>query len=87
MILLDIINEALLNNNRKGIIKFLSRPIISINKKEDNYLNDFYKNYYESDFDNFYSDISELIQKTEKRETEQQLLSLSYKQLKKLIYN
>ena len=87
MILLDIINETLLNNNRKGIIKFLSRPIISINKKEDNYLNDFYKNYYESDFDNFYSDISELIQKTEKRETEQQLLSLSYKQLKKLIYN
>ena len=87
MILLDIINEALLNNNRKGIIKFLSRPIISLNKKEDNYLNDFYKNYYEADFDNFYSDVFELVQKTEKRETEKQLLFLLNKKLKKLIYN
>ena len=87
MILLDIINEALLNNNRKNIMKFLSRPIISLNKKEDNYLNDFYKNYYESDFDNFYSDVFELVQKTEKRETEKQLLFLLNKKLKKLIYN
>ena len=87
MILLDIINEALLNNNRKGIIKFLSRPIISINKKEDNYLNDFYNNYYEDDFDNFYSDVFELVQKTGKRETEKQLIFLSNQQLKKLIYN
>ena len=87
MILLDILNEVLLDNNRKGIIKFLSRPIISINKKEDNYLNDFYKNYYEADFDNFYSDVSELVQKTEKRETEKQLLFLLNKKLKKLIYN
>ena len=87
MILLDIINEVLLNNNRKGIIKFLSRPIISLNKKEEKYLNDFYKNYYEADFDNFYSDVSALVQKTGKRETEKQLLLLSNQQLKKLIYN
>ena len=39
-ILLDIMNETLINdnNNRINIIKFLSRPIISIKKKEENKL-------------------------------------------------
>ena len=85
MFLLDIMNQILTNNNRKGIIKFLTQPIISINKKEENQLNEFYKNYCEADFDNFNFEVSELIQKTEKRELDKKLLFLSNRQLKELI--
>ena len=86
MFLLDIMNQTLINNNRKGIIKFLSQPIISINKKEENQLNEFYNNYCETDFDNFNSEISELIRKSQKREGDKKLISLSNRKLKELIY-
>ena len=88
MILLDIMNDTLLNyNKRKGIIKFLSRPIVSVNKNEENELNDFYKQYNENDFDNFYNETSELILKSKRIEMEKKLISLSNYQLKELIYN
>ena len=86
MFLLDIMNKILINNNRKGIIKFLSQPIIYINKREENQLNEFYKSYCEADFDNFNSEVSELIQKTEKSQRDKKLLFLSNRQLKELIY-
>ena len=87
MILLDIMNETLINtnNNTKGIIKYLSRQIISINQKEETYLDDFYKQYNEVDFDNFYKETSELVQKSNRIETENKLISLSNNQLKNLI--
>ncbi len=88
MFLLDIMNDTLLNynNKRKGIIKFLSRPIISVNKNEENELNDFYKQYNENDFDNFYNETSELILKSKGLEMEKKLISLSNQQLKKFVY-
>ena len=86
MFLLDIMNQTLINNNRKGIIKFLSQPIISMNKKEENQLNQLSKNYSEADFDNFNSDVLKLIRKTEKREVDKKLLFLSNLKLKELIY-
>ena len=87
MILLDIINEILINtnNNTKNIIKFLSRPIISINQKEETYIDDFYKKYNEVDFDNFYKETSELVLKSKRKEMEKKLISLSNNQLKNLI--
>ena len=89
MILLDIMNEALINNNnRKGIIKFLSRPVISIDEKENNEEEDIInEKYKESDFDNFYEETSELAKKDEKLEMEKQLISLSNNRLKTLAYN
>ena len=87
MILLDIMNKTLINSNRNSIIKFLSKPIISINKKEENQMSEFYKNYCEADFDNFNSEVSQLIRKTAKKEGDKKLLSLSHRQLKELIYN
>ena len=89
MILLDIMNEALINNNnRKGIIKFLSRPVISIEEKENNEEEDVInEKYKESDFDNFYEETSELAKKDEKLEMEKQLISLSNNRLKTLLYN
>ena len=88
MILLEIMSKTLVNtnNNKNGIIKFLSRPIVTSAKKEQKQPDKQSKNYEEADFDNFYYEISELVQKAEKRETEKKLLSLSNQQLKELIY-
>ena len=87
MILLDIMSKLLVNNNSKnGIIKFLSRPIVSEDKIEESKLNESTKIYRENDFDNFYYEIWELVKKAEKKETEKQLLSLSNMQLKELVY-
>ena len=88
MILLEIMSKTLVNNNnnKNGIIKFLSRPILSVAKKEESELNESSKNYEGTDFDNLYYEISELVQKDEKRETEKKLLSLSNQQLKELVY-
>jgi hypothetical protein len=86
MILLEILSQALVtnSNNKKGIIKFLSRPVISVNKKSEG--DDPHAKYYEDDFDNFYHEIEELVQKVEKSETEKKLISLSSLQLKEIIY-
>ena len=67
MILLDIMNETLINSNNKraNIIKFLSRPVISANKKEEN-KEDGVANYKEKDFDDFFNESLDLIRKTEK---------------------
>ncbi len=87
MILLDIMSKLLVDtsDNKNGIIKFLSKPVISVAKKEQNELDKSSKTYNEADFDNFYYEISELVQKAEKRETEKKLLSLSNQQLKELV--
>ena len=86
MILLDIMSKTLVNNNNNGIIKFLSKPVVSIAKKEQNELDESSKNYEETDFNNFYYEISELVKKAEKRETEKKILSLCNQQLKELVY-
>ena len=87
MILLDIMSKLLVDtsDNKNGIIKFLSKPVISVAKKEQKELDELSITYDETDFDNFYYEISELVQKAEKRETEKKLLSLSNQQLKELV--
>ena len=59
MILFDIINETFLGMDVKDVINFLSRPIISLNRKEQNELAIFYHSYKSSDFDKFYDEINE----------------------------
>ena len=91
-ILLDIMNETLINdnNNRINIIKFLSRPVISIkeeNKKEENKKDNDDSNYSENDFNKFYYESLEIIRKSEKSEMEKKLMLLSNIQLKKLLDN
>ena len=83
MILFDIINETLLDEEKKNIINFLSRPLLSLDKKENK--NIFYQNYYETDFDKFYDGYQELAHKTYKQHKEERLLSYSNQKLKELI--
>ena len=83
MVLFDIINETLLDEEKKNIINFLSRPLLSLDKKENK--NIFYQNYYETDFDKFYDGYQELAHKTYKQHKEERLLSYSNQKLKELI--
>ena len=84
MILLDIMNKTFLGTGIKDVINFLSRPIISLKGKEKNELQIFYNNYKPSDFDKFYNEIGELAQKSDKRNEEKLLISLTNKHLKSL---
>ena len=89
MILFDIINQLLINTNQKTVINFLSRPIISINKKQQqqqkNEFHEFYKNYREKDFKKLYEQIQEISQKNHKENMDSKLLNLSVEHLKDLV--
>ena len=84
MILLDIMNKTFLGTGIKDVINFLSRPIISLKGKEKNELQIFYNKYKPSDFDKFYNEIGELAQKSDKRNEEKLLISLTNQHLKSL---
>ena len=85
MILLDVINETLLGDDKKDIMNFISRPLLSIYKDEKYDLSQCYQHYNEKDFNKFYNDISELIQKSEKKEIEKNLIFLVNKNLKEFL--
>ena len=85
MILLDVINETLLGDDKKEIFNFISRPLLSIQKDEKYDLSQFYQHYSEKDFNKFYNDISELMQKSEKKEIEKNLIFLINKNLKEFL--
>ena len=83
--LFDIVNKTILGENIKGIINFLCRPIISVKNdiKNDNY--DFYRNYKENDFIEFSEELTNLIEKKEKKVKEKRLIYLSNEHLKDLL--
>ena len=85
MILFDIINKTILDDPKKDIINFLSRPILSLTKNSFEEKDIFYESYKESDFDKFYESYSALVKKPNKKDREKKLLNLSQKQLKEFI--
>lgn len=85
MILIDIINEILLGRNQKNIINLISRPLLSNDKDEKIEISKFYDYYTENDFNKFYEEISELIQKTNKTERDNNLILLANKNLKEFV--
>ena len=85
MILLDLFGKTLLDQDKKNIFNFLSRPIVFTNKEIESENNGFYNNYSEDDFENLYDEIAELAEKSDKLITEKRLISLSNHKLKELI--
>ena len=85
MILFDIINRTILDNKKKDIINFLSRPILSMNKNIFEEQDIFYDQYKEGDFDKFCEGLEELIKKPDKKNKEIKLVGLSKLKLKELI--
>ena len=85
MILLDIINNTIIDDKKRDILNFLSRPIISLNKNKNERQDIFYENLFENDFDKFYNSIYELSRKANKNDYEKRLVNYSKEQLKELI--
>ena len=85
MILFDIINKTILDNNKKDIINFLCRPIISINKNKKNEFDDFYKIYEDNDFNKFSNNIKELLRKDYKKNKENRLINISKEYLEEFL--
>ena len=86
MILFDVMNRTMIDDNTKPIFNFLSRPVISVNKKTKVEFNEFYKNYRERDFNKYYDRIQEMVHKPKKEEREEKLVSISNEQLKSFVF-
>ena len=86
MILFNIMNQTMIDERQKVILNFLSRPLISIDQKNRNAFDEFYKNYKEKDFNRYYDQIQELAQKQKKEEREEKLISISNERLKAFVY-
>ena len=89
MILIDIMNKTFLNSNggnREGIVKFLSRPIISLDKDEEE--KDFeyiYSHYTETDVDKLYDEMVEIVNSPERIKNEKNFITITNKRLKDFI--
>ena len=70
---------------KKILLIFLSLPLLSINKDDIFEFSKFYQPYTENDFNEFYTGITELIQKSDEKEREKILIFLVNKNLKEFI--
>jgi hypothetical protein len=86
MILFNIMNQTIIDGRQKVILNFLSRPLISVEQKNKNTFDEFYKDYKEKDFNKYYDQIQELVQKQKKEEREEKLISISNERLKAFVY-
>ena len=85
MILFDIINQTVLDDDKRKIINFLSRPVININQKNKYKSDEFYSNFREKDFNKYYDCIQDLVQKPQKEDREIKLISVSNEHLRGFI--
>jgi hypothetical protein len=84
MIMFDIMKQRMLNRNVNDIVKFVSRPVVSLYKKEEFNYKEIYKKYCEKDFNKLYNETSELVRKSKKIKKEIKLISLTNQRLKEL---
>ena len=82
MILFDIINETILNEQKKEIINLLCRPNIMTNKEAEYKFFNFYDNFNDENFDKFYEVYKLLLNKSNKKEREEKLIDLTDEKLK-----
>ena len=82
MILFDIINETILNEQKKEIINLLCRPNIMTNKEAEYKFFNFYDNFNDENFDKFYEVYKLLLNKSNKKEREEKLIDLTNEKLK-----
>ena len=84
MIMFDIMKQRMLNRNVNDIVKFVSRPVVSLYKKDEFNYKEIYKKYCEKDFNKLYNETSELVKKKKKIKKEIKLISLTNQRLKEL---
>ena len=83
--LIDILNQALINDNMKSMTKFISRPIISLSKSGERDKSQFYQNYELTDFNNLYLDVSDISKKYRLSQAEQKIISFVYNELNEMV--
>ena len=83
-LLFDVINQMIIDDNKKTLINFLGRPVISLskNKKTKSPFDEFYKKYSEKEFNRYFDMVQEMTQKQEKDESETKLISMSQNNLR-----
>ena len=84
MILIDIMNQILLKENKESITQFLSRPVISL-RKEEKELDKNNKKFNETVFDEFYNEMMKFVKKPEIVDNEKEIIAILNKKLKELI--
>ena len=84
-ILIDLLNQALINDHMKSMTKFISMPIISLYKSGERNMSQFYKSYELADFDKLYEDILNMSKKHRLTQAEQKILSFVHNNLKEMV--
>ena len=74
--------QTLINDDKKGIVKFLSMPIISPNEEKSKKYEEYYS---EKDFKKFYDEFSKLDEKSNKSKSDEKIVFLSKQHLKEMI--
>ena len=69
----------------KSLTKFISRPIISLSKNGERDKNQFYRNYEVTDFNNLYTDVSDVSKKPRLSQAEQKIIYLVYNELNEIV--
>lgn len=84
MISLDILNQIILGNEKKGINKLLITPIISGKEKEEEIEENNYNQFSEVDFNNYYDEIIQMNENQNMSEIEKKIINLCNEKMKKI---
>ena len=83
--LFDVMMQIFFDANKRYVLNFLSRPIISSKEINENDLDDFYKSYDETEFVKSTLGIYKLLKIQNKKNSEQRLIGFYSKQLKDIL--
>ena len=83
--LFDVMMQIFFDANKRYVLNFLSRPIISSKEINENDLDDFYKSYDETEFVKSTLGIYKLLKIQNKKNSEQRLIGFYNKQLKDIL--
>ena len=84
-IVFDLMNQSLIDEDKKDVINFLCRPVVSPKKNKKNLFDDFYKVYKDKEFNKFSNKIEGLIQKQQKDNIDNKLISRSKEHLQEFV--
>lgn len=85
-ILFEVLNKTTIEKSKKPIYNFLSRPVVSINKKNREDFEEFYKNYRERDLTKLYDNVNQVAENPRRDEKDEKLFALVNEQLSALAY-
>lgn len=76
MQIISILNKIILNDEQRNLLKFLSKPIINLNGKIDNFDSFFNEKIEKNEIEEFINDYKILLEKENKSNKEKRLFKL-----------